>query len=117
MIFGREPTVILQAISAVLGIGVALALPGLSAEQAALIIAAISAVIGVVNSIVVRPWAPTLFVGLVSAGAALMAGYGLNVSQPVVGSISAASIALMTLLARGQVTPTSDPRGPEIVVG
>jgi len=104
-IFGREPTLVLQALSAVLGIVVALGLPSLSAEQASLIIAALSAGIGAVNAVMVRPIAPTAFVGLVGAGAALMGAYGLDVSQPVVGAISAATIAVLGLLAREQVTP------------
>lgn len=108
-IFGREPTLVLQAISALLSIFVAVGLPNLSAEQAGLIIAAVSAVFGVVNAFLVRPVAPTAFVGLVGAGAALLAAYGLDVSQSVVGSVSAATIALLTLLARGQVTPVVDP--------
>jgi hypothetical protein len=105
-IFGREPTLVLQALSAVLGIGVALGIPSLSAEQAGFIIAAVSAGIGALNALLVRPVAPTAFVGIVGAGAALLAAYGLDVSQPVVGSISAATIAVMALLARQQVTPT-----------
>jgi hypothetical protein len=104
-IFGREPTLVLQALSAVLGIVVALGFPSLSAEQAGMIIAVLSAGIGAVNAVLVRPVAPTAFVGLVGAGAALLAAYGLDVSQPVVGSISAATIAVMGLLARQQVTP------------
>jgi hypothetical protein len=108
-VFGREPTLVLQAISALLGIGVAMSLPNLSAEQAGLIIAALSAGIGAVNAFMVRPVAPTAFVGLVGAGAALLAAYGLDVSQPVVGSISAATIAVMGLLARQQVAPVDGP--------
>jgi hypothetical protein len=107
-LFGREPTLVLQALSAVLGIIVALGWRNLSAEQAGLVIAAVSAGIGAVNAVMVRPVAPTAFVGIVGAGAALLAAYGLDVSQPVVGSISAATIAVMALLARQQVTPTSD---------
>jgi hypothetical protein len=107
-IFGREPTLVLQALSAVLGIVVALGLPALSPEQAGLIIAAVSTGIGAVNAVMVRPIAPTAFVGIVGAGAALLAAYGLDVSQPVVGSISAATIAVMALLARQQVTPTGE---------
>jgi hypothetical protein len=108
-IFGREPTLVLQAISALLGIGVAVGLPNLTAEQAGMIIAALSAAIGALNALLVRPVAPTAFVGLVGAGAALLAAYGLDVSQPVVGAISSATIAVLTLMARQQVTPNESP--------
>lgn len=108
-IFGREPTLVLQTISALLSILVAVGIPQLSANQAGLIVAAISAGFGVVNAFLVRPVAPTAFVGLVGAAAALLAAYGLDVSQMVVGSISAATVAVLTLLARAQVTPVVDP--------
>jgi hypothetical protein len=116
-IFGREPTLVLQSLSALLAVFVAVGLPNLSAEQAALIIAALTAVLGVVNALLVRPVAPAAFIGLVGAVAALLAGYGLDVSQAVVGAISAAVVSVLALLTRVQVTPVADPRPPEQVVG
>lgn len=116
-IFGREPTLVLQSVSALLTVFVAFGIPGLSAEQAALVIAALTAVIGVINAVAVRPIAPAAFVGLVGAVAALLAAYGLEASQEVVGSVSAAVVAALALFLRGQVTPNADPRSPETVVG
>lgn len=116
-VFGREPTLVLQAISALLTVFVAVGLPNLSAEQAALIMAVISAVFGVVNALVVRPVAPAAFIALVGAGAALLAGYGLEVSQELVGAISAAVVTILALVTRVQVTPTADPRPASDVVG
>jgi hypothetical protein len=117
LIFGREPTLVLQSLSALLAVFVAVGLPGLSAEQAGLIVAAIAAGIGVVNALMVRPIAPAAFVGFIAAGAALLAAYGLELSQEVVGSVGAAVVVLLALLTRGQVTPNADPRSPETVVG
>jgi hypothetical protein len=105
LIFGREPTLILQSIGAALGIFVALGVPGLSAQQAALIIAFLTGVIAVVNAIAVRPIAPAAFIGLVGASAALLAAYGFDVSQPVVGAVSSAVVVFLALLTRGQVSP------------
>jgi len=51
----REPTLWLQTISALLAVLVTFGFTGLSATQAALIVAALSAVIGAVNAVVVRP--------------------------------------------------------------
>lgn len=116
-IFGREPTVILQAVSAVMAILVAFGLPGLSDEQATLIIAVLAAIIGAVNASLTRPIAPAAFVGLITAGAALLAGFGLEASQEVVGTIAAAVPAILALLTRVQVTPTGDPRPADQVVG
>lgn len=115
-IFGREPTLVLQSLSAVLAIFVAIGVPGLTDEQATLIIAVIAGALGVVNAVMVRPIAPAAFVGLIGAGAALLAGYGLEVSQEVVGSISAAVVTVLALLTRGQVTPAADPRPSDQVV-
>jgi hypothetical protein len=109
LIFGREPTLIVSAVSALLGIGVAVGLPGLSAEQASLIIAAISAGLGVVNAVLVRPIAPPAFTGLVAAAAALLAGYGLDVSQATLGAVQGAVLAVLALLTRQQVTPAPSP--------
>lgn len=108
-IFGREPTLVLQAISAALSILVAFGVPNLTAEQAGLMVAAISATFGVINALMVRPVAPTAFVGLVGAVAALTAAYGLEFSQQQVGAVTAATVAVLTLLGRGQVTPVADP--------
>lgn len=116
-IFGREPTLIIQSVSALLAIFVAVGIPNLSTDQAALIIAALTATLGVVNAIMVRPVAPAAFIGLVGAVAALLAGYGFDVSQAVVGAISAAVVSVLALLTRVQVTPAADPRPPEQVVG
>jgi hypothetical protein len=109
-IFGREPTLIIQSISALLAIGVAVGLPGLTRDTSTLIVAVLVAVLGAVNAAVVRPVAPGAFVGLVAAGAALLAGYGLELSQELVGSVSAAVVVLLALLTRGQVTPNADPK-------
>lgn len=116
-IFGREPTLILSAISGALGVLVAFGLHGLSAEQAALIIAVVSAVFGVLNAIVVRPFAPAAFTGLVAAAGALLAAYGFNVSQEVVGAVQVALLAVLALFVRVQSTPTADPRPHSDIVG
>lgn len=116
-ILGREPTLIIQSMSAVLSVIVALGVKNLSAEQASLVIAVITAGFGLVNAIAVRPIAPAAFIAFIGAGAALLAGYGLEVSQELVGSITVATVAVLALLTRGQVTPVADPRSPEIVVG
>ena len=104
-IFDREPTLVIQFVSALLAIGVSFQIPGLSSDQATLIVAALVAVLGVANAVLVRPIAPAAFVGLVGAVAALLAGYGFDLSQELVGSISAAVVVGLALLTRGQVTP------------
>ena len=116
-IFGREPTVIIQSIAAALAILVSFGFKGLSAEQAGLIIAAIWAVLGAVNALATRPVAPALFISAVGAVAAVLTSYGLHVTQEQTGSIAAGLVSVIVLLTRVQVTPITDPRPSEQVVG
>lgn len=116
-IFGREPTLILQTLSGLMSVLVAFGLPGLTAEQATLAIAFLTALVGVVNAVMVRPVAPPAFIAFVGAGAALLSGYGLELSQQQVGSVTVAVVSALALLTRGQVTPVADPRPPEQTVG
>lgn len=115
--FRREPTVVLQAVSAVLTIVVAFGLPFLTADQATLIIALLTAILGAVNAFKTRPVAPAAVIAVFTAGVALVSGYGLDLSQELVGSITAAVPVLMALLIRSQVTPADDPRPADQVVG
>lgn len=106
----REPTLIIQAFSAALSIVVALGFKNLSAQQASLIIAVITAAFGVANAIVVRPIAPAAFIAFIGAGAALLSGYGLELSQELVGAVTTAVVAFLALSTRAQVTPVRDPQ-------
>jgi len=101
----REPALILAVVSAVLGVLVSLGLPWLSAEQAGLIIALITAVSGAVTAAFTRPIAPAAFTAVVTAAADLMAVYGLDVSQQTVGAVNGLVVAALALLTRAQVSP------------
>jgi ABC-type enterochelin transport system permease subunit len=107
-IFGREPTLWLQALAAVLGLLVTFGLTGLSAEQAAFWVAVVTAVVTAINAALVRPIAPIAFTGLVAAVATLAAAYGFAASQEQVGMVQGIVISVLALLARHQVTPAQD---------
>ena len=111
-----EPTLVLQTISALLAVVVTFGLPGLSAEQAGLIVAVIAAVFGVVNAVRVRPIGPAAFQTLVTVGAALLMSYGLHLSQELVGAIQVLVVAVVAMGTRTQVTPNVDPAptAPEV---
>lgn len=109
-LFGREPTLYIQALSAMLGVFVTFGVDGLSATQAAAIVAVLSAVLAAVNAAMVRPVAPAAFTGLVTAVAVLVAAYGMEVSQETVGAVQVAVVGVLALLTRNQVTPAADPR-------
>ncbi len=114
-IAGREPTLVIGVIASALSLLVGFGFDWLTATQAALVVAALNAVLGVVNAVSVRPIAPAAFTYLVGAIAALAAAYGLNVGQEVVGAINGLVLSVLMFLTRGQVTPTSSPQ-PDAVV-
>lgn len=105
-ILGREPVVILNAVQAVLLVGVAAGLPFLTDAAVPLIVAALGAVLGAVQAVMVRPIAPAAFTGVVTAVAPLLAYYGVGVPEELVVAINGAIVAVMTLFVRGQSTPT-----------
>jgi len=109
-ILGREPSLIIATIGSALSVLVGFHFDWLTGEQAALIVAALNAVLGVVNALAVRPIAPAAFTYLVAAAGALLAGYGLHLSQEMVGAIDGLVLSVLMLLTRGQVTPTVSPR-------
>jgi hypothetical protein len=106
-IFGREPAVVLQAISATLALAVTFGWSWLSTEQAGAIVALISAVFGVATALLVRPVAPAAFTAVVTAGAALLAAYGLELPAEQVGAVQALVTVLLALVTRVQVTPVA----------
>ncbi len=102
-----EPALYIGLVSSGLSLLVALRFHGLTADQATLIVAAITAVGGAVTAATTRPVAPAAFTAVVVAGADLLAGFHFNVSPGVVGALNGVVLALLTLLARGQVTPVT----------
>jgi hypothetical protein len=102
-IFGREPALWLGLIGAVVTWAVSLGLDWLNAGQATAIVAFVTAVI---IALTTRPIAPALFVGAVSAGAALFGEYGLNWSDEAVTGLGAIILAGFALFGiRPQVSP------------
>lgn len=113
-LFGREPSLWITAIGSLLSLVAGFGLDWLTPEQAALAVVVLNAVLGVVNAVLVRPVAPAAFTYLTAAVAALVAAYGVEVSQSVVGAVNAAVLGVLALLLRGQVSPTP-PAEPEAV--
>lgn len=104
-ILGREPVVILQAVQAVLLVAVAAGLPYLDGVSVPLIVAAVGAVLGAAQAVMVRPLAPAAFTAVVTTLAPLLAHYGVGVSDELVIAINGAIVALMTLVLRHEVSP------------
>ena len=114
-IFGREPVVVLNTLSAVLGLIVSLGVTALTAEQAGAVVAVVSAVLGGIAAAMTRPVAPQAFTTIVAAGATAVAAFGFEVGQETVGAVNTFVLAVLTLLTRVQVSPSSPtaPTGPQ----
>lgn len=107
-IFGREFTLWFAVITAALNLLVTFKLDYLSPEQAADIIALISAVFGVVAAWRTRPIAPQVFTYALSAAIALLGAYGLHFTQEQVGQWNFLVLAVVALITRNQVSPSED---------
>lgn len=101
-ILGREPAAWVAAAGSVLTVLAAVGLPWLDAGQAAALTALVAAVVLVATT---RPVAPGLVTGVVTAGAALLAEYGLDLPDATVGAVTAAVLAVFALITRQQVSP------------
>lgn len=107
----REPALLLNVAAALLGLIVTFGVDWLSAEQAALIVAALNAGFGVLTAVLTRPIAPAAFTAFISALAALGAAYGLEYSQENVGALNVLVLAVLAFLTRVQVSP-APPNAP-----
>lgn len=104
-LWGYEPVVLLNALSAALGLVVSLGVTPLSATMSGGIVALVTAALGAVAAWRTRPVVPQVFTTVVAAGADLAATFGFHASQGLIGGINGAVLATLTLLTRGQVTP------------
>jgi hypothetical protein len=103
-----EWSLIIAAVTAVLNWLVGFGWSSLTADQASWIVAAISAVAGIVVALKTRPIAPGAFTYAIGVGASLLGAYGLHLSQGSVATFSTAFVAVLAMLMRGQVAPAAD---------
>lgn len=105
-IFGREPTLIIGAVTSLVAVIVALEVEWLTPGAGAALVALVG---GAITAWTTRPAAPALYAGLVAAGAALLAQYGLHLSGELVATLAGLVVAGFALFGvRGQVTPKGD---------
>lgn len=109
-IFGREPALWIAVIAAALSLAVTFKLPGLGAGNATAIVAVLNAGAAIVMAWQTRPIAPSLYTGFFTTLAVLAAGYGLHVTQEQLGAVELVVVSVLTLVARGHITPVADPR-------
>lgn len=108
-IFGREPALWVAAIYAVLMTLATFHIPGVDGTMALLVQGVLLAAATAWTAYQVRPVAPAVFAGVVVELAALLAHFGLDLTETQVGSVQAALAVLVSLMVRGQVTPVADP--------
>jgi hypothetical protein len=105
MKFSREPALWINVVAAVLGLIVTFGMSWLDVSDATNIVAALTAATGAITAIKTRPWSVSIFTGVISTTAVLLAGYGLDFSQEQVGSVQLIAATILTLIARGQIEP------------
>lgn len=99
---------VMAAITAVLNWLVGFQFSGLNADQAAWIMAGISAVAGIVVALRTRPISPSVFTFGITAAVGLMTAYGLHFSQQAVASFTTVVLALLALVTHNAISPTAD---------
>lgn len=105
-ILGREPALWLALIGALFAWAGGVGIEWLNAGQAT---AAVTAITAGVIAWTTRPVAPALYVGALSAAAALIGEYGLHWSDSSVASLGSIILAGFALFGiRPQVTPKAD---------
>ena len=104
-IFGREPALWLAFLGALVALLAAFEFPWLNAGQAAALVAV---VVAVVTAITTRPVAPALFAGATTVTFTLLAEYGFNFSDAVIGGVAALMMTAFGLFGvRPQVAPNN----------
>lgn len=112
-IFGREPALALNTLSAALGLLVTFNV-GLTENQAGWLVAGTSAVLGAIAAALTRPIAVQAFTTLVATVASAVAAFGYDVAPTTTAAINGALLAVIMFITRGQVTPSS-PTAPATV--
>jgi hypothetical protein len=108
-VFGREPIVWLTGAQSVLAVIVSVPALGVSAETAAWVITAASAVLGALEAWSVRPFTVAAMTAAVRTTAAALILFGLPISPELGGALVAVGTFVLGLLTAGSVTPVADP--------
>lgn len=104
-IFGREPALFLNSLSAILGLVVTFNV-GLTEAQAGWVVASVSAILGAIAAALTRPIAVQAFTALVATVASAVAAFGYEVQPTTTAAINGLVLAVIMFITRGQVTPS-----------
>lgn len=104
-IFGREPALFLNSLSAILGLVVTFNV-GLTEAQAGWVVAGVSAILGAIAAALTRPIAVQAFTALVATVASAVAAFGYEVQPTTTAAINGLVLAVIMFITRGQVSPS-----------
>jgi len=107
-LFGREPAIWVFAIYSALMMLAALNIRGFDGDLAAAVQLLLTTIATAVAAWHVRPIAPTVFTGVITAAAALLSRYGWHLDEvQIAGITSFVASAVVLVGARPQQTPIS----------
>lgn len=107
--FRRNPTVWLTLIQALLGLGLAFHLLGLTAATVPLIMAVVNAAAGVVTAILTKRTGFAFAMGLITAVVNLFAGYGLTMTDDKTNAVMFAATVILGIFGWTQNSPADNP--------
>lgn len=99
-----EPTILVQAAQAILGLLVALNVVGFTEAQTGAVLGVVAAASGLLIALTVRPFAWAAVTGFVQAGAVGVAEFGLELTEQQVGAVYT-TVAVLGMVLRQFVTP------------
>lgn len=110
----REPALLIDLVETLVVLLVAFGVT-LSGDQQTYIVAAVVALLGLAKGLLTRPFAVTLLTDAARAVLVLAASFGVGLSADQIAVIATGLGTIVTLIARGQITPTSTPSLPPSV--
>lgn len=108
-IFGREPVLWLDLAQTVLPVLVLFGVLHWSNEQVALVVAACSAVLGVVTAYLTKDVGLGVVTGLVKAALACAVGFGADLGADQTAGLLAVTVAVFSFIQRSQTSPAATP--------
>lgn len=107
-VFGREPTLWIAVIAAILNWLVGFSWDGLTAIHAVWINAAINAIAAATAASMTRPIAPQAFTYAITTIFGMLTAYGLDFTQEQVATTQMLVLTILALITRNQVSPTEN---------
>lgn len=105
----REPALLIDLVETLIVLLVAFGVT-LSGDQQTYIVAAVVALLGLAKGLLTRPFAVTLLTDAARAVLVLAASFGVGLTSDQIALIATGLGTIVTLIARGQITPAKDPR-------